>query len=67
MCLKELRESRRALRLIAKAGLTEDMAATDGLLSETDELVRIFSASIRTANKKIMRENGDDNYRTAAD
>ena len=62
VCLKELRESQRALRLIKKVPLTDDPADLDPLLRETDELIRIFVASIRTAEKNKVRENPEDGY-----
>ena len=62
ICLKELRESQRALRLIKKVPLTDDAADLDPLLRETDELIRIFVASIRTAENKKVRENTEDGY-----
>ena len=52
VCLKELRESWRWLRLIKKVPLTEDLKANDHLIREADELIRIFSASIRTAERR---------------
>ena len=55
ICHKELRESRRWLRLIQRVPLTVDASELERALKETDELVRIFAASIRTA-----RSNADD-------
>ena len=49
ICLKELRESRRWLRLIQRVPLTEKPKLIDPLLTETEELIRIFDRSIRTA------------------
>ena len=49
VCHKELRESRRWLRLIEPASLILKPELLDGLVTEADELVRIFAASIRTA------------------
>jgi four helix bundle protein len=49
ICLKELRESLRWLRLVARVPLVRPASKVEGLLAETEELVRIFSASIRTA------------------
>lgn len=51
VCYKELRESRRWLRLIQKAELIARPALLEGLLTEADELVRIFASSIRTAQR----------------
>ena len=58
ICHKELRESRRWLKLIRRVPLLTDEAALDAALNETDELVRIFAASIRTARSSGCREDG---------
>jgi len=50
ICLKELKETRRWLRLLQHAGLVSK-PKMQAILGETEELVRIFSASIRTAEK----------------
>ncbi len=57
ICHKELRESRRWLRLIQRVPLLTDAVELEELLRETDELVRIFAASIRTARSNA-KENG---------
>ena len=57
ICLKELRESERALRLISKIPLISDSKAVNLLLAETDELIRIFVASIRTAQTNKVQED----------
>ena len=57
ICHKELRESRRWLKLIRRVPLLTDTAALDVALDETDELVRIFAASIRTARAGGCRED----------
>jgi four helix bundle protein len=49
ICYKELRESRRWLRLIARVLLVSKPELLNELLEEADELIRIFAASIRTA------------------
>ena len=49
VCYKELRESRRWLRLVRKVPLVTRPKLLEPLLQEADELVRIFAASIRTA------------------
>ncbi len=51
ICFKELKEIRRWLRLIARVELIPSKRVRP-LLLETEELIRIFSASIRTAEKK---------------
>jgi four helix bundle protein len=53
VALKELRESKRWLRLIYRVPLVDDPEETAPLLTECDELVRIFVASIRTAEKRL--------------
>ncbi len=50
ICLKELKETRRWLRLLKKAAMLS-AARLSPILCETEELVRIFFASIRTAEK----------------
>ncbi len=50
ICLKEIREAQRWLRLIHRVPLLAP-AKVAPLLSETDELIRIFVASQRTAEK----------------
>jgi len=56
ICLKELKESRRWLRLLQKARLVPErkMAA---ILGETEELIKIFFVSVRTAEKNAERNS----------
>lgn len=49
VCYKELRESRRWLRLVHRTPLVAKPERLSGILNEADEHVRIFAASIRTA------------------
>ena len=52
ICLKELKETRRWLRLIGNAcRIYAEVKGWHASLSETEELIKIFSASIRTAEK----------------
>jgi four helix bundle protein len=62
ICLKELRESQRALWLIQQVPLIDDATRVDPLFRETDELIRIFVASIRTAQTNKLRESPDNDY-----
>ncbi|MFZ0711721.1 MAG: four helix bundle protein [Terrimicrobiaceae bacterium] len=48
---KELRESRRWLKLIQRAELIDKPELLEGLINESDELVRIFARSIQTAER----------------
>jgi four helix bundle protein len=50
ICLKELRETRRWLRLAAKSAMVPG-AKIDAILTETEELIKIFFSSIRTAER----------------
>lgn len=49
--LKELRETLRWLKLAERVPLTHHSEQTRALINETDELIRIFFSSIRTARK----------------
>lgn len=49
ICHKELREARRWLRLVERAPLVAKPESLKAILQEAEELVRIFTASIRTA------------------
>jgi four helix bundle protein len=55
VCYKELRESRRSFRLVHRTPLVAKPDLVVSLLTESDELVRIFSASISTAEKNRER------------
>ena len=50
ICLKEIREARRWLRLVHRVPLLAP-SKIDPLIVETESLVKIFAASIRTAEK----------------
>jgi four helix bundle protein len=50
ICLKELKETRRWLRLAGKAAMIP-LPKLAAILSETEELIKIFFTSIRTAEK----------------
>ena len=52
LALKELRESDRWLKLIQRAAMMPGSEALPKLLDETDQLIRIFVASIHTAEKR---------------
>ena len=51
ICLKELRETNRWLRLIGRSTKITHPANFTICLNEVDELIRIFVASVRTAEK----------------
>jgi four helix bundle protein len=55
VCLKELRESRRWLRLVQRVPLVKPPGKADGLLDETEELIRIFARSIQTSQQRGLR------------
>jgi four helix bundle protein len=54
VCLKELKESRRWLRLIKRVPLLKPESQIDPLLDETEQLIRIFPTSIRTTQKRKL-------------
>ena len=56
ICLKELRETNRWLRLCQRVPLVRSPSICEALLKETDELTRIFVASIRTARRKTSSQ-----------
>ncbi len=51
ICLKELRETKRWLELIERAQLMQKRNELNDALMENEELIKIFVASIKTANK----------------
>jgi four helix bundle protein len=55
ICLKELRETKRWLLLAERAPLIQSPTLLEPILQETEELIRIFVASIRTAVSKQRR------------
>jgi four helix bundle protein len=50
ICLKELKETRRWLRLVVKSRMVS-VPKAGAILGETEELIKIFFSSIRTAEK----------------
>ena len=53
--LKELRETLRWLRLIQRVPLIEKTELLEPLTVETDELIRIFVSSIKTARQNMQQ------------
>ena len=51
ICLKELKETRRWLRLVERVPLVKPASEVTPVLNETEELVKIFAKSIQTAKK----------------
>ena len=56
VCLKELRETLRWARLIQRKGWAKDDPMLCFTLSESDELIRIFMSSIRTAQQNALKQ-----------
>jgi four helix bundle protein len=52
VCLKELRETRVWLLMIAKANLLKTASKLDSLIDENNQLISIFVSSINTARQK---------------
>jgi four helix bundle protein len=55
ICLKELRETRVWLLMIAKAKLLKSASGLDPLIEENNELISIFVASVKTARQNAKR------------
>ena len=51
ICLKELRETRRWLRLLARLKKIKSPPTLAACLNESEELIRIFVSSVRTAER----------------
>ena len=56
VCLKELRETRRWARLIKRKAWAKNDATLLFVLSESDELIRIFYSSVQTAKRNALAE-----------
>ena len=63
ICLKELRESRRWLRLISRVPLIKPPNQVDPMLVETEALIKIFAASIRTAERNTSARSASGTSR----
>jgi four helix bundle protein len=57
VCLKELRETRRWARLIEHKRWTQGDPTLMFVLNESDELIRIFMSSIRTAQHNALKQD----------
>jgi len=58
ICLKELRETRRWARLIAKKKWLGKDDQLSFVLAESEELIRIFKASVQTADHNRLTRSG---------
>ena len=56
LCLKELRETRRWARLIQRKAWVKNEATLLFILNESEELIRIFASSIKTAQQNLLTE-----------
>ncbi len=59
LCVKEMRETLRGLKLIKRVPLMSKPQLLDGLIDEADQLIRIFRQSIITARKRIIKKKTD--------
>ena len=57
ICLKELRETLRWARLIQRKGWSKNETTLLFVLGESDELIRIFMSSIKTARQNALIQN----------
>ncbi|HWA11127.1 MAG TPA: four helix bundle protein [Opitutaceae bacterium] len=60
VCLKELRETRRWLRLAQRVPLVGQPAAVDSMLRETEELIRIFYRSLKTLRLRSAKKEAKE-------
>lgn len=51
ICLKELRESQVNMQILEKSNLVENIVVFESIIKESNELVAIFTTSIKTTNK----------------
>ena len=56
ICLKELRETERWLKLVKRVPLCDRPEVLDFLLDESNQLLRIFKRSLQTVMRKPARE-----------
>jgi four helix bundle protein len=56
VCLKELRETWRWLRLIKRVPLIDKPELLDPLVDEADQLIRIFRQSVITARQRALEK-----------
>ncbi|MHB8519312.1 MAG: four helix bundle protein [Limisphaerales bacterium] len=54
ICLKELRETRRWMRLVERKNWLRGDAQLEFALREGEELIRIFNASVQTAERNLQ-------------
>ncbi len=56
ICLKELRESKVNLQILEKSDLINDKVIFDTIMKESNELVAIFTASIKTTKNVKLKK-----------
>jgi four helix bundle protein len=56
ICLKELRETRRWARLVERKNWAQNDATLKSILTESDELIRIFMSSVRTTQMNALKQ-----------
>ena len=54
--LKELRETQRWLKLIQRVPLVKQPKRLNEIITETDELIKIFVTSVKTALKNLKKQ-----------
>jgi len=59
VCLKELRETRRWARLVERKRWANNKTTLIFVLSESDQLIRIFMASIKTTQQNLLKQQRD--------
>lgn len=57
--VKELRESKNALQIIKEVPLTDNLAAVEMALEESNQLISIFVKSLETARKNLEKKRAE--------
>ena len=55
--LKELRETKRWLTLIKRIDMFDKTERLDGIIEETEQLIKIFVSSIKTTQKNLTKSS----------
>ncbi|MGN6555735.1 MAG: four helix bundle protein [Verrucomicrobiota bacterium] len=63
ICLKELRETRRWARLVHQKVWAPNDSPLPFVLSESDELIRIFMSSVKTTQQNALHQKHKDSVR----
>jgi len=57
ICLKEPRETRRWLMLVSRVPMAKQQSEVEKLTAETEELIRLFASSLKTARSRKLERS----------